>query len=492
MNFSSAGSGDPDGTIADYLWDFGDGTTATTANPSHTYTVPGPFVAMLTVTDDGGAQTTQTVLVKADAPNALPIAVASAIPVGDPLSLNVNFYADGSYDPDGFLGNLEWSFSDGGTTFGSPAYYSFESPGTYTAMLTVYDRLGATATTNLTIHVGTGGPSPSATPTSTPTATPATVTITGTVTYGNAIPPTTRFVSTVLVSGGGSVAVSTTTGFPDGTYLLSGFGAGGYIITPSKMGGVNGSITSFDAARIAQHTSGGNPLTGNQLVVADVSGNGTISSFDAGQVARYVVGSPPFGTAGNWKFSPDSNTHAAVNASISGEDYSALLMGEVSGNWNNTGARPADGRQKAKAESSGSEGCITVELPTFITVDKEIVVPVTVEGIADKGVISYEFDLRYDPSVIQPLVNPVDVAGTVSRGLFTVANPFEPGLLRVVVYGPMPIDENGLLLNLRFTAVGASGAASALRFERIMFNEGDPGTKTTDGHVLLTIGRERK
>ncbi len=114
VSFSSAGSGDLDGTIAGYFWDFGDGTTSTAANPSHTYTLPGPFVATLTVTDNGGAQTTQTILVKAVAPNQLPVAVASAVPMSGPPPLDVIFYADGSYDPDGFLGNLEWTFSDGG------------------------------------------------------------------------------------------------------------------------------------------------------------------------------------------------------------------------------------------------------------------------------------------------------------------------------------------------------------------------------------------
>ncbi len=42
-----------DGTITNYLWDFGDGTTSTLKNPSHVYTPPpGSFVVRLTVRDD--------------------------------------------------------------------------------------------------------------------------------------------------------------------------------------------------------------------------------------------------------------------------------------------------------------------------------------------------------------------------------------------------------------------------------------------------------
>ena len=44
------------------------------------------------------------------------------------------------------------------------------------------------------------------------------------------------------------------TGTP-GTYVLTGFGAGSYTIKPTKPGGVNGAITSNDAARVAQGVS---------------------------------------------------------------------------------------------------------------------------------------------------------------------------------------------------------------------------------------------
>ena len=54
------------------------------------------------------------------------------------------------------------------------------------------------------------------------------------------------------------------------------------------------------------------------------------------------------------------------------------------------------------------------------------------------------------------------------------------------MYGAYPIDSNGLLLNLKFTAVGAPGSVSPLTWERVIFNEGDPGTLTTDGAVELS------
>jgi CSLREA domain-containing protein len=332
----------------------------------------------------------------------------------------------------------------------------------------------------------TATPTGTTTTTSTPTATAtpaASPVISGTVTYGNAIsgPTPPRSVSNVLLSGAGSVPVSTVTGFPDGTYALSGFGSGSYTVTPSKSGASNGSITSFDAARIAQHAAGVPPLlTGNQLIVADVSSNGTISSFDAAEVAKFVVGSPPFGSTSNWIFSPVNRTYIAVNSSFTGQDYSALLMGEVSGNWTNSGARTVVSSQSVASrpwpmvgnDSRETNQSISIKAPDLATkAGRAIIVPISVKGVANKGIIAYEFDLRYDPSVLMPLSSVVDLAGTVSRGFLFAVNVQESGLLRVAVYGTAPLERNGVLLNLRFTAVGASNSMAPLTFERFMLNE---------------------
>ncbi|HKW72471.1 MAG TPA: PKD domain-containing protein [Candidatus Dormibacteraeota bacterium] len=54
--FDATGSSDPDGTVTDYSWDFGDGSAGTGATPSHVFTKPGTYSVHLTVTDNGGAQ----------------------------------------------------------------------------------------------------------------------------------------------------------------------------------------------------------------------------------------------------------------------------------------------------------------------------------------------------------------------------------------------------------------------------------------------------
>ena len=53
--FTSTAS-DSDGTIASHAWNFGDGSTATSANPTKTYGAAGTYTVTLTVTDDKGAK----------------------------------------------------------------------------------------------------------------------------------------------------------------------------------------------------------------------------------------------------------------------------------------------------------------------------------------------------------------------------------------------------------------------------------------------------
>ncbi len=56
VSFSSAGTSDPDGGSLTYLWDFGDGTTSTLANPIHTFTsaTTRSFNVTMTATDPTG------------------------------------------------------------------------------------------------------------------------------------------------------------------------------------------------------------------------------------------------------------------------------------------------------------------------------------------------------------------------------------------------------------------------------------------------------
>ena len=70
-SFSSTGSSDPDGTIQEYRWDFGDGSAPSySQDPMHAYSAAGTYTVTLRVTDDDGASATHTTSCTVSEPDA--------------------------------------------------------------------------------------------------------------------------------------------------------------------------------------------------------------------------------------------------------------------------------------------------------------------------------------------------------------------------------------------------------------------------------------
>jgi PKD repeat protein len=68
--FSATATHDPDGSIATYAWDFGDGGSGSGPEPTHTYTSGGRYFPTLTVTDDDGASSVLVEEILVDLPAA--------------------------------------------------------------------------------------------------------------------------------------------------------------------------------------------------------------------------------------------------------------------------------------------------------------------------------------------------------------------------------------------------------------------------------------
>jgi PKD repeat protein len=158
FNFFGTGSVDPDGTITDYLWDFGDGTTATTVNASKSYTAPGAYVIRLTVTDNSNASvsSTQTITVTPITVNQPPAARITVSPSGSGSTATLfGFSASTSTDSDGSISQYAWQFGDGTTSTSVSPSKQYSTAGSYNVQLTVTDNNGATNTTSLGITVTT-------------------------------------------------------------------------------------------------------------------------------------------------------------------------------------------------------------------------------------------------------------------------------------------------------------------------------------------------
>gem|GEM_PF-400953 len=137
-NFSDISIAFGSSTISSWSWDFGDGTTATGSNPSHTYTIGGNYDVTLSVTDSDGCSYTLTKenYIRVVAP-VVDFTVADTF--GCP-SLIAEF-TDASVGL-GFL-TYQWDFGhNSSTSLQQNPTYTYDSPGVYDVKLVVTDILG--------------------------------------------------------------------------------------------------------------------------------------------------------------------------------------------------------------------------------------------------------------------------------------------------------------------------------------------------------------
>src|SRR4029079_15042633 len=79
VDFDATGSGDSDGSITTYAWDFGDQSSGGGAKVQHVYTAPGAYSAILTVTDDRGGTDVATQIISVVQPPSPPVAHDDAL-----------------------------------------------------------------------------------------------------------------------------------------------------------------------------------------------------------------------------------------------------------------------------------------------------------------------------------------------------------------------------------------------------------------------------
>ena len=140
--------------ISGYMWDFGDGRTASGRTASNQYSTPGTYVVRLTITDGIGrsAQSSQSITVSA---GASPVPQFTFSPTAPTMNQQINFNAvESTPAPGRRIVSFTWDFGDGaaGAT-GMQTSRAYAQAGTYTVTLTVTDDAGRSASRSREVAV---------------------------------------------------------------------------------------------------------------------------------------------------------------------------------------------------------------------------------------------------------------------------------------------------------------------------------------------------
>jgi len=152
-------------------------------------------------------------------------------------------------------------------------------------------------------------------------------------------------------------------------------------------------------------------------------------------------------------------------------------------------------RQLSADEPSGT-AAINVTAPTlFKSKPSTFSIPITVDNISGLGVFAFQFNVLYNPAVIDPSgVNfGCSTAGTLAgdAGLTPTCNILPDGTLRVSVSGVAPMTGSGTVMNLTFATDAAAvlGSTSPLTFENVFFfNSGGALANVPHNGQVTVIG----
>lgn len=141
LRFDSGESSDPDGAVANHIWDFGDGERLEGVQVAHAYRAAGEYEVRLRVEDDSGQSNgsdEQRFTIRINAPPQARIAAPAVACRGE----EVAFDASASKDPDGVIEGFDWVFGDGLTGEGERIRHRYRRAGRYQIGLRVEDDSG--------------------------------------------------------------------------------------------------------------------------------------------------------------------------------------------------------------------------------------------------------------------------------------------------------------------------------------------------------------
>ena len=148
--FDASNSVSKEGTIVDYLWDFGDGQIINSSQAilTHLYDQVGVYIVNLTVTDSNNQSDSSEKIINVGQENIPPAAILTVDNRSGMVPVWINFNAENSYDINGQIVSYVFDTGDGVQQGGeSPFFdYQYQIPGIYLVTVTVEDNEGAQST----------------------------------------------------------------------------------------------------------------------------------------------------------------------------------------------------------------------------------------------------------------------------------------------------------------------------------------------------------
>ncbi len=121
-----------------WLWDFGDGTSSSSENPSHIYNVPGSYTVSLIAYSDSGCSDTLTLIDYITVPGTLTEFTLAGI---DFCANSIVQFTDQSIN----ASNWFWNFGDGSTSTQQNPVHIYTVSGSYTVTLITTDSVGCSS-----------------------------------------------------------------------------------------------------------------------------------------------------------------------------------------------------------------------------------------------------------------------------------------------------------------------------------------------------------
>lgn len=247
----------------------------------------------------------------------------------------------------------------------------------------------------------------------------------------------------LTLAGSGTFTVSSD---QEGSFAFPKVPTGSYRLTPTKTNEIT-EITAYDAALVLAASAGLLTLSPEQFLAADVNRNGAVSAMDAFYILQKAVGliEGQFPGAGRiWDFAPEERSYSLLNSDQGAQDFTAVLVGDVSGNWK---PRSAPGAALASGPPDDPSGQAVVSLdhgPPIAGSDQCARVMLKSRSLPVRGV---DLVLRYTPTN-QAVVEVV--SANAANAALLAANTNQSGTITVAVASAAALVCDGPLFTVRF------------------------------------------